>query len=254
MKLLYAFIFYFFFVATLAAQVTLSLPIVSVKAGDNVVLYPRLTTKDSLSTLQFTLRWDPTILQFVSADSLILPTVSGLDYFGTTDATNGFLRFAWSTPNKPFSTTLDTVKLFRLIFKAAFVNAKSTIAVVDSPVRYQAVNPSLNKLTVKHTDGQVSVIKTTGINDLSGTDNFKLFPIFPNPFSSIITVPYFIGSVGTLRLEVFSIAGEKIFSEEKHGITGYEKQNIYLEGKPTGLYILRACQDNNCFIQKILKE
>ena len=254
MKPFYALIFYFFFVATLAAQVTLSLPTVSVKAGDNVVLYPRLTTKDSLSTLQFTLRWDPTVLQFVSADSLLLPTVYGFDYFGTTDAANGFLRFAWVTPNKPFYTTVDSAKLFRLIFKTANVNAKSTIAVVDSPVRYQAVNPSLNKLNVTHNDGQVTVMKTTGINDLSTAENFKLFTIFPNPFSSIITVPYYIGSAGTLRLEVFGVAGEKIFSEEKHVITGYEKQNISLEGKPTGIYFLRACQDNNCFIKKILKD
>ena len=254
MKPLYALIFYFFIVVTLTAQVTLSLPTVSVKAGENAVLYPRLTTKDSLSTLQFTLRWDPTVLQFVSADSLLLPTVSGFDYFGASDAANGFLRFAWATPNKPFFTTLDSIKLFRLIFKTAVVNAKSIVAVVDSPVQYKAVNPSLNRLTVKHIDGQVTVMKTSGINDLSGADNFKLFPIYPNPFSSLLTVPYYFGSAGTLRLEIFSITGEKIFSEKKHVLTGYEKQNISLEGEPTGLYFLRACQDNNCFIKKILKE
>lgn len=254
MKHFYAFIFYFFFVQLISAQVTVSLPNLAVKAGDNVVVYPRLTTKDSLSTLQFTLKWDATVLQFISADSLVLPTNSGLDYFGTTDAGTGFLRFAWATPNKPFSTLLDSIKLFRLTFKAAALNAKTTIAVVDSPTRFKAVNPALTPLDVKHIDGQVSVMKPSGTNDLLNTDNFKLFSGFPNPVNSRLTIPYYIATSGTLRLEIFSVIGEKIFFLEKRCDAGYEKENISLEGAPTGTYFLRACHDSSCLIQKILKE
>ena len=256
MKLFYAFIFYFFFVQIISAQVTISLPTVSVNAGDNIIIYPRLTTKDSLSTLQFTLKWDASTLQYVSADSLFLPLTSGITYFGDSDAaTTGYLRFAWTTPNpnKPFSTLIDSFKLFRLKFKAALVNAKSAIAVVDTPVRFQAVNGSLAKLSVKHNDGQVSVLKTSGVNDIDD-DNFKLFDVFPNPFLSKIIVPFYTSVSGDLRLEIFSIAGEKVFNEVKRCVEGYDKENISLEGAPTGLYFLRACYNNNCLIKKILKE
>ena len=254
MKHTYTLIFYFFFVSVFSAQVTISLPTVSVKAGENVIVYSRLTTKDSLSALQFTLKWDPTVLQYVSADSLSLPLTSGLDNFGTRDIDNGLLRFLWTTPNKPFATTIDSLKLFRLVFKTNSVTAKSALAVVDVPVRFKAVNAGLADLAVKHIDGQVSVMKPNATNDLLNSDNFKLYSVFPNPFNSRITVPYYIGTAGTLRLEIFSVVGEKVFSEVKRCVVGYEKEYISLEGAPSGTYIIRACHDSNCLIQKILKE
>ena len=78
------------------AQVTLVAPTKMVRSGDSVVVELRVKTRDTLSTLQFTMSWNPAVLSFGRVDTVGgFPPSAIPDEFGVSSVGQGKLTFVW---------------------------------------------------------------------------------------------------------------------------------------------------------------
>ena len=115
MKHTYFFIIFtsFLIPTVVAAQVTLVAPLQMVaRSGDSVTVELKAKTRDTLSTLQFTLVWNPAVLTFGRVDTLGgLPPSSEPSELGLTNISQGKLSFVTQGGNRgeflPFKYVLS---------------------------------------------------------------------------------------------------------------------------------------------------
>lgn len=118
---------------------------------------------DSLAGLQFSLGWDPAILQFDTFNNFNPALQLGVSNFGNSQTGNGFLGFAWTTPNLLAGTTLANGEiLFSLTFTVlGGNNTNSGILFGNFPTDFSAftINPpdEIGFLTV---NGSVTILDT----------------------------------------------------------------------------------------------
>lgn len=86
-----------------------------------------------MTSLQFSLRWDPKLLEFVGVDGFQLPGLA-LGNFNTQGVQNGFLSLSWDPQTGLGVDIAALVELFRLRFKVlAPVGSTVDVAWSDAP-------------------------------------------------------------------------------------------------------------------------
>ena len=151
MKHTYFFILIIIFLKSpVIAQVTLVAPIKMVKSGDSVVVELRAKTRDTLSTLQFTMSWNPAILSFGRVDTLGgFPPSAITDEFGFSNISQGKLTFVWISSNNSGLKISDSLEVFKIVFKATGANGtNSPLQYVASPTQIKASNAQLAGIVV----------------------------------------------------------------------------------------------------------
>ncbi len=131
--------------------------------GETVTVYITTLNFDSLAGLQFSLGWNPAILQFDTFGNFNPAMQLDVSNFGNAQTGNGFLGFAWTTPNLLAGITLangDT--LFSLTFTVTGGNnTNSGILFGNFPTDLSAfiINPpdEIGFLTV---NGSVTILDT----------------------------------------------------------------------------------------------
>ncbi len=92
-----------------------------VAPGDRVCVDVVVNDFVGISSVQYTIEWDETILQFDGVEATT-PPVPGLDVngsFGTTFSNDGMITFSWNSPNFQTGTTLpDGTVFYRICFIA----------------------------------------------------------------------------------------------------------------------------------------
>lgn len=91
-------------------------------------------------------------------------------------------------------------------------------------------------------------VKETGEMPLS----FSLSDNFPNPFNPSTRIRYSVVEAGNVRLEVYSLSGEKIFTL----VNGYQPAGSYevdvtFVSAPSGLYLYRLESAGNVLVKKM---
>lgn len=131
--------------------------------GESVTVYITALNFDSLAGLQFSVGWNPAILQFDTFGNFNPAMQIDVSNFGNAQTGNGFLGFAWTTPDLFAGTTLpagDT--LFSITFTVTGGNnTNSAIAFGNIPTEMTAftINPpeEIGFLTV---NGSVAILDT----------------------------------------------------------------------------------------------
>jgi hypothetical protein len=96
------------------------------------------------------------------------------------------------------------------------------------------------------------VTTVTGVAESQELSDPDLFRIYPNPTSGIFTVELITEEVvETCRVEIMNMRGELIFSK---AMMDSKKLEISLNGKPSGIYLVRIISDRFSGISKIVKQ
>lgn len=81
-------------------------------------------------------------------------------------------------------------------------------------------------------------------------NNFKLYPLYPNPFNSTVTVKYNLPVASAIKITVYNILGEKIRLLERFEDSGINEERISFEGLAGGIYFI-SIEGNDFFaVQK----
>lgn len=135
------------------------------KTGDLVCVDFKAVGFDKLTSMQFSIQWDPTILEFVNVQELENLINLAPSSFGTPDMPSvgdGKLTVSWSyvDPADPGVNLPDSTTLFQACFRAIGACEKSTsITFVDSPTPFEFTNTVVEgfQLKVITEPGKVSV-------------------------------------------------------------------------------------------------
>jgi hypothetical protein len=102
------------------------------------------------------------------------------------------------------------------------------------------------------TDAAVTIIvdQTSGTNDHNLLN--EVFDIFPNPASDRMEIRYSSNGSGKLRLEVLSISGQMLFSEQVDDYSGLHSASLDLHDFPAGIVLVRIVTDQTTSMKKVV--
>jgi len=128
----------------------------SAAPGEVIGLPIRADGFPPITSLQFSLRWDPKQLEFVGVDGFQLPGLA-LGNFNIQGVQNGFLSLSWD-PQTGLGVDLATIaELFRLRFKVlAAAGATAEVALSDAPTPVE-VTVDFEAVAADRVAGRVTV-------------------------------------------------------------------------------------------------
>jgi hypothetical protein len=78
--------------------------------------------------------------------------------------------------------------------------------------------------------------------------------VFPNPNNGLFTLTIKNADIAELRIEVVTIDGKTVYTDEVSGITGDFSRSIDLGAEANGIYFLRLTIDGQTVMQKVIKQ
>jgi hypothetical protein len=248
LKHLYIFIISLFCLTTAAtAQVTLSAPTLNVALNATFTVEVRVTTRDSLSSLQFSFAWNPAVLAFQRVDtSGGFPPSAVSDEFGLSNTAGGKLTSLWiDGSSRGYRVPTDSFIVVKIVFKAVGVNGTSSaLQFVNTPTTTKASNSNLVTLPVTVREGLIRV-GTTAIFS-QNTEGVTLGQNYPNPFDSQTIIPVSLKETSDVTLEVTDLIGKIFLIKKYHFEAGrHEIRLTNTDFIPNGIFIynLRIKQD-----------
>jgi hypothetical protein len=129
----------------------------SAQPGQTVAARVTASGFRQVTSAQFSLVWDPTVLRYVGTGSYGL-TGLGAGCFGTGLTASGKLGFAWYDPEADGVTLADGTVLFTVSFEViGKVGRVSAVALAGAPTA-QAVSVDVTRVAFGAQDGNVSVV------------------------------------------------------------------------------------------------
>ncbi len=135
----------------------LSLPSLAVKTGDIFCVELSVRNFQSLLSMQYTIRWDRNILEFIELKNFSLPYLDAND-FGTTRTAEGILTSAWIDDSLKGISVEDGASLYQICYRAKGIAGQSTfLKITDVPTAIEVVNKMEKVIPMKKENGSVKI-------------------------------------------------------------------------------------------------
>lgn len=121
-----------------------------VAKGEDFCIDVTVDNFDEIVTLQFSLNWDPTVVELTSVETFNLNHLSVGGNFNTLNSDRGLITFVWIDLDVMGETLADGTTIFRLCFKGVGQPGDSTAIVIsDTPRQFEASNLANEDLCLK---------------------------------------------------------------------------------------------------------
>ena len=128
-----------------------------VKSGESICLNVQVADFDQLLSMQYSVRWDPTMLQFERTAGYQLKGL-GPEDFGAHRAAEGILTSVWIDDDLKGVTLNDGATAYQICFKAVGPAGKSTeVGFSDGPTPFEVVNLKEEVVGIKGVAGKVTI-------------------------------------------------------------------------------------------------
>lgn len=226
-----------------------SLPVIN-NAFPGAIVNPAIsvTNFDSVTSLQFVLRWNPAVLQFQEVYAWNLPGLDAEDFGLTQVLDSGLLRVKYAAPAILSGTSVpDGTHIFRVRLKVVGgINTSSTLQITESfPTAFEVTQgqPDSSILaypinTVQIDNGFVAVGYTVAAN---GPVEIAELPvqISPNPFTDNTQLTFHLETAATVHLVLTDLSGRTVRMEDWPLPAGNQSIGISALGLSTrGAYFL----------------
>lgn len=115
---------------------------------------------------QFSVNWDPTVVEYVGVESLGLNGMT-TGSFGTAQTGSGQLSFSWSEPNLNAATLTNNASLFSIRFKLiGNYGASTPVTISDQPLAMEIIDNNFNPVDAGTNSGTITIDASM---DISGT-------------------------------------------------------------------------------------
>jgi hypothetical protein len=188
----------------------------AITAGEEVELTFKAQDFNGILTCQYTLSFDPAMLQLETAVPGELTNLTNA-CFNNLKAAQGMMAFAWYNLN-PVSMPDGSV-LFTLKFKALQNTAslKGLLAVSDNFVGIEAVREDGANLDV-----DLDIEGLTAAGEVSNT-GFGLYQNVPNPFGHRTVIGFSLPKRSTAALSIFDPSGKVLMTMDGEYSAGYHQ-------------------------------
>jgi hypothetical protein len=228
-------------------SIEVNVPNISVQSGNLVELPVTLRTNGiELSSLQFGLRYDDTLLQFkgviASSESMkwityVNPNDNQIDWGGFDPTNNNTLK--------------DGNQVVTLQFLALQPQNLWGASPLYTTNKF-AGSVYSNDLTLTPTNGILQVLKMEGGNILNGND----MEVYPNPFLNEVTITFKVEETTNATLSVYDLVGRKMVTIIEGQIpNGQYSYNEVLGELEPGVYIVKLSVENGVpSFERIIKQ
>ena len=203
---------------------------------------------------QFTLAWNPQVLDFVEA---VNQSVQG--FYGEQLAQNGFLTTSWNEPSGNPVTLNDGAAVFELKFKVVgAAGSVSSITFGSEITPVEAFNQQLKLFELLPANGLVQVGSNSGNH---GTANYFSSDIHlhaqPNPFSNATQIFFSIPDDAAVTIQVSDLLGKTVkyisgnYSAGAHQI-GWNGNDDSGKQLTSGIYHVRMTAGSYSVSEKIV--
>jgi hypothetical protein len=128
-----------------------------VDKGDEICVAVTAQDFKQIMSMQYTMKWDPKVLEFVNVKNFGLPGLSG-NNFGGTQAKEGLLTFSWFDQNVQGISEDGGHKIYDVCFRAVGKSGSQTqFQFVDAPVIFEITNSASLFLDLNGIPGVVKV-------------------------------------------------------------------------------------------------
>lgn len=130
---------------------------ITTKPGETNSVIISVTAFKQVTTVQFTLQWDPTILDFLVVTNFGLAGLGGGN-FGTILTLNGRLTFSWDDPSGVGVTLPDGTTIYSVVFKTKGLAGSSTVIIFTDQPTLREVTVNALKAGFASQNGLVTVL------------------------------------------------------------------------------------------------
>ena len=139
------------------APLTLGISNERVKNGAEVCLKVQVVDFDQLLSMQYSVRWDPKMLQFKRTDGYQLAGMSAAN-FGAHRAAEGILTSVWIDNSLQGVSLANASPIYQICFEAIGATGQSTeVNLSDGPTPFEVVNLKQEVLDLKGVAGRVTI-------------------------------------------------------------------------------------------------
>jgi len=169
----------------LQAQLALTLSDITGEPGQTVEVDLSISGFSDITSMQFSVNWDSTVLDFKSIKDVteVIPAFSDRE-IGVTEAPSGAIRVAWFDGTVTGISIPDDTKLFTLTFQLiGEKGANTNITITGEPIviEFTISDGSMIELG-EIVGGSVSIPGTTSTTFLMAPNGMELYQNEPNPF------------------------------------------------------------------------
>jgi hypothetical protein len=194
---------------------------------------------------QFTLEFDPAILNFQSVTPGVLPELTA-EHFGTNDLAAGLLPAQWY--HLDATTIEDNEVLFTVTFEvlADAANLSDLLAIVDNPTPAAAFDDAL-------TPSGIDLTFDNSTSTTIATETPVLLNNQPNPFRDETQISFSLPQAGQAILTISDVSGKTLKIVEGYYNTGL--QTIILKGNDfpsAGIYFYKLDTEWGALTQKMV--
>lgn len=195
-------------------------------AGSEIELTFTASNFNDLSSYQFGLDFDPTVMTFIGFEPLTALPLNLLDNFGSYQADLGELRHAWATGG---GVDLgDGTAVFRAKFKVLAGGHKlsEVLQLDDSQIECKAFNRDLVPTEVR-----LVFTETTAANVPANLNHLELqlMQNRPNPFVDATTIGFILPEACEAHIRILDISGRELSSYDRKYTAGYHELDFKME-------------------------
>ena len=176
-------------------------------------------------TFQFTLYFDPAVLEWEGLDpGSNIPNMDE-NNFGTTELDQGLLTVSWNESGS--SRVQEGAVLFSLKFRATGPGKLNELMTVSG---------KLTQAEASTRDGEVRTVQLN-FTDKEPTDGYALYQNQPNPFRDQTIIGFDLQEAGPASLQIFDISGKAVYQAQGQFNDGYNEFTVNRSDLPAaGLY------------------
>jgi hypothetical protein len=229
-------------------SIEVNVPNISVQAGNLVELPVTLRTNGiELSSLQFGLRYDDTLLQFKG----VISSAESMKWITYVNPNDSEIDWGGFDPTNNTNTLKDGDQVVTLQFLALQPQNLWGASPLYTTRKF-AGNTYSNDLTLTPTNGILQVLKMEG-GEILGGNNME---VYPNPYQNEVTITFKVEETTNATLSVYDLVGRKLVTildtQIPDGVYNYTKNLGEL--KP-GVYIVKLSVENGTpSFERIIKQ
>lgn len=201
----------------------------SAAPGMNKSMTVSVTNFDSIVSMQFVIRWDPTVLKYLVIDQFgPIPGLSISDFNITNAVDSGFVRLQWEGESYFPGVSLPDTNIFRLRLSVIGPDtSSSSIRFTEITNNFPALNFEIVKVAsavdsslialglddCELTHGFIAVGYTVATEEPNAKDALKI-SISPNPFSNYAKVEFNLEQKADVQAIIADASGRLVFQKD----------------------------------------
>jgi len=235
-----------------SAQPTFVFPNYADEQGDTVGVKLKVVNFENIVSTQFSIHWNPEVLEFNSVSGFALPMTSP-ENFGTPLIENGILTYSWLDLALDGYTLADSTNLFTIVFDViGSMGDTSSIRFSDLPTIKEIADTTFTAIPTVFQDGMVQVVAPNSIADPVNAP-FSIRECYPNPFKEHTQVQLYIAQPTNAHISITNTQGQTVWEDNRYFNAGDQTFSLKKEIFPaTGTYYLRLQSNEFSVTQKLI--